>query len=159
MSLFIMNNNFKLNDVYNFSNKYIHEIHNGIEQFYHNNKKNNKTKMTKREKIFNKKIKIYEEMFLHNNLKYYECVFLQDFIIAKINFNICVICEDIRFFNDYDVFKKWLFMSGHFSSSSSGCSCDQCNEKKIQEYSLKFNMEITKEQILKDLDEILDLQS
>ena len=134
---------------------YIHEINNNIENSYYPDDKKNK-------KLYNKKKMECFEKISNNPKKYYKCIFL-DFSIVKIT-NECIVIisrcilnnnnKRMDIFNNLNLFIEWLFSSGYFSNDV-GCSCERCNDVKIEEYKKQFNIEITKKQIINEITNIL----
>ena len=120
----------KLLPVYNI---YVHEDIDGKKTVYSNMFLKKKTPLYSKYK--KKKNSYTRQCIGKDDITYYQCLFI-DIVIAKINEECLMIIynnHSIHFFNSIDLLFSSLFSNGYFSNSS-GCACEMCNEKKIQEY-------------------------
>lgn len=164
MDLFIITDTF---DIKNY-NVYIYEKCTNTDDkkynfFYDDNNdiiKNKKIKQSISQKTYNKKKEHYKNQ-INKVANYYQCIFNSNIVIVKFNVNCFAFIsknnKNIRFFNDFNLFKNWFLESGYFSNNS-GCSCDMCVELAIEKYLSEYEINnnetinLTKNNILSNLD-------
>ena len=140
ITLFIKTSLTNINNLFQKYNIYVHETIDGKTTLYSNYGLKPKTPLYSK---YKKKKNSYTRQINEKKITCYQCIFIE-IIISKINENCFMTIyknNSIHFFNSIDLLLSELFSTGYFSNSS-GCSCERCNIKKIQEYEESCGLKI-----------------